>query len=100
MGISLASSGGMTKSTTALETPLRRQLDRLTAFQPIDAPVLSLYLDMRPNEHGRRTWDTFLRKAFTERPLTLKGDARKSFELDAGRIRAYLEQEMRKSADG
>jgi peptide chain release factor subunit 1 len=90
----------MTKSTTALETPLRRQLDRLVAFEPTDAPVLSLYLDMRPNENGRRTWDVFLRKVFGERPRALKGDARKSFEHDAERIRTYLESDVRKSADG
>ena len=90
----------MTKSTTALETPLRQQLDRLAAFEPIDAPVLSLYLDMRANEHGRRTWDTFLRKTFSERTQTLKGNARKSFERDAERIRSYLETDLRKSADG
>ena len=54
---------------------------------------------MRPNEHGRRTWNTFLRKAFTERPRVLKGDARKSFERDAERIRDYLDTELRKSAE-
>ena len=90
----------MAKTTTSLETPLRQQLDRLTAFEPTDAPVLSLYLDMRPNENGRRTWDSFLRKAFTERPRALKGDARKSFERDAERIRTYLETDVRKSAGG
>ena len=90
----------MAKTTTSLETPLRQQLDRLTAFEPTDAPVLSLYLDMRPNENGRRTWDSFLRKAFTERPRALEGDARKSFERDAERIRTYLETDVRKSAGG
>jgi hypothetical protein len=90
----------MTKSTTALETPLRDQLDRLAAFEPTDLPVLTLYLDMRPNENGRRTWDPFLRKVFTERPQALKGDARKSFEHDAQRIREYLEADVRKSANG
>ena len=54
--------GGMTKSTSALETPLRAQLDKLAAFEPTESPVLSLYLDMRPNENGRRTWEPFLRK--------------------------------------
>ena len=90
----------MTKSTTGLETPLRDQLDRLAAFEPTDSPVLSLYLDMRPNENGRRTSDPFLRKVFNERPQALKGDARKSFEQDAHRIREYLEADVRKSADG
>jgi peptide chain release factor subunit 1 len=90
----------MPKTTTSLETPLRQQLDRLTAFEPTTAPVLSLYLDMRPNEHGRPTWDAFLRKTFSERPRALKGDARKSFERDAERIRTYLDNEVRKSANG
>ena len=90
----------MTKSTTALETPLRQQLDRLAAFEPTDSPVLSLYLDMRPNENGRRTWDVFLRKVFIERARGLQGEARKSFEHDAQRIREYVDADVRKSANG
>jgi peptide chain release factor subunit 1 len=90
----------MPKSTTALETPLRQQLDRLVAFEPAEMPVLSLYLDMRPNERGRETWDSFLRKTFPERSLTLKGDARKSFDQDTERIRRYLDNDVRKSANG
>ena len=90
----------MGKTTTSLETPLRQQLDRLAAFEPTDAAVLSLYLDLRANEHGRRTWDTFLRQAFKERPQLLKGDTRKSFEQDAGRIQAFLDHELRRSAQG
>src|SRR5215218_8575141 len=86
----LAINAGMSKSTTALETPLREQLDRLAAFEPTDAPVLSLYLDMRANQHGRATYDAFLRKTFAERARVLKGDARTSFEADAKRIHAYL----------
>ena len=100
MGTGLAISFSMPKITSALETPLRQQLDRLAAFEPTDAPVLSLYLDMRPNEHGRGTWDAFLRKTFSERPRTLKGDARKSFERDAERIRTYLDNDVKKSAHG
>jgi peptide subunit release factor 1 (eRF1) len=87
----------MAKTTTTLETPLREQLDRLTAFEPGDAPVVSLYLDLRTNEHGRETSDVFLRKVFADRPRMLKGDARKSFERDTERIRAYLESDVRKS---
>ena len=89
----------MTKTTTSLETPLREQLDRLTAFEPGDAPVVSLYLDLRTNEHGRETSDVFLRKVFADRPRMLKGDARKSFERDAERIRTYLESDVRKSTN-
>jgi peptide chain release factor subunit 1 len=91
----------MQKTTTALETPLREQLDRLAAFEPTDFPVLSMYLDMRPDNEGRRTQrDTFLRKALPDRIRTLQGEARKSVERDAERIRQYVEQEARTSAAG
>ena len=90
----------MPKTTTALETPLRDQLDRLVAFTPTDAPVLSLYLDMRPDQHGRDQYDTFLRKTFLERSRALQGDARKSFDRDVERIHAWLGEHMRRSANG
>jgi peptide subunit release factor 1 (eRF1) len=80
----------MEKTTTALETPLREQLDRLAAFEPSDLPVLSLYLDLRPNQEGRETWDPFLRKTFPDRIRTLTGEARKSVERDVERINTYL----------
>jgi peptide chain release factor subunit 1 len=99
--MTIAMPGCMAKSTIALATPLREQLDRLAAFEPIDnAPVLSLYLDMRPDQHGRDNYTTFLRKTFAERSRTLQGEARKSFEHDAERITGYLDQQLRKSANG
>ena len=88
----------MPKSTTALETPLRDQLDRLSACEPTDAPVLSLYLDMRADQHGRPNYDSFLRKTFAERARVLKGAARQSFDADVKKIYAYLGDEVRRSA--
>lgn len=90
----------MANSTTALETPLATQLDRLTAFEPTDAPVLSLYLDLRPDQHGREQYQTFLRKIFQDRSRALKADARKSFDRDAERILAHLAEHVRSSANG
>ena len=90
----------MPKTTTALETPLRDQLDRLTAFQPTDAPVLSLYLDMRAGQHGRPNYDAFLRKTFSERSRVLKGAARQGFDADVEKITAYLGEQVRRSAQG
>lgn|SRR5688572_912904 len=80
----------MEKTTTALETPLREQLDRLAAFEAVDAPVLSLYLDMQADDQGQRRYDTFLRRAWLERRQTLKDDARTSFDRDTERINEYL----------
>ena len=90
----------MAKSTSALDTPLREQLDRLAAFDATDAPVLSLYLDMRPNEHGRDEYDSFLRKTFAERARTLSGAQRASFERDVERIREHLAGNVQSSANG
>jgi len=91
----------MQKSTTALATPLREHLDRLSSFEPSeDAPVLSLYLDAQPNEHGRDQYEPWLRKTLTDRGRALKGAARDSFNQDAERITAFLSEESRPSANG
>lgn len=90
----------MQKTTTALATPLREQLDRLAAFEPVEWPVVSLYLDLRPDQHGRDHYDAFLRKAVPDRIRTLKGQARASFQRDADRIREYLDAQVRPSANG
>ena len=90
----------MEKTTTALETPLREQLDRLAGFTATEMPVLSLYLNMAPNEQGKDHYAPFLRKTFPERILTLQGAARKSFERDVERINDYLAKEVRPSANG
>jgi peptide chain release factor subunit 1 len=84
--------GMQEKTTTALATPLQDPLDRLAAFEPTDMPVISLYLDMRANHEGKKRdqYDAFLRKVLPERMLTLKGDARKSFERDVERINTHL----------
>jgi peptide subunit release factor 1 (eRF1) len=87
-------------NSTSLATPLREQLDRLASFEPSeDAPVLSLYLDAQPDQHGRDHFEPWLRKTLSERARTLKGGARESFDQDVARITAYLE-ETRRSANG
>ena len=99
-GHTACDSCGMPKTTIATATPLRSELDRLAGFAPTTWPVLSLYLDMRPDQSGRRNHDIFLRKIFPERSRALHGDARKSFERDVQRIYAYLESEVAPSVRG
>jgi peptide chain release factor subunit 1 len=91
----------MPKTTSELETPLREQLDRLASFDATaDLPVVSLYLDMRPDGNGRTNVDPFLRKAMTEQAEALSGNARASFDRDSERIQAFLANDVRKSANG
>lgn len=92
----------MPKTTTALETPLRDQLDRLAAFEPVDLPVVSLYLDMQADQHGRPQYDAFLRKTLADRAKTYASgtEARQSFDQDVERIQAYLSNDVQRSANG
>ena len=49
---------------------LTEQLDRVAATDPGPFPIISLYLDLRPNEHGRDQFEQFLKKELTERVNT------------------------------
>src|SRR3954469_5850567 len=68
------------------------QLDRLASFDPGPFPVLSLYLNLQPNERGRDQFDPFLRKELNERLRTYPrgGPERQSLEQDAEKIRDYV----------
>lgn len=91
----------MSKPTAALSTPLREHLDRLSSFEPSeDAPVLSLYLDAQPDQHGRDNYDAWLRKTLSDRARTFKGEARESFDQDVARITTFLAEDARRSANG
>ena len=91
----------MPKTSPALDTPLRTTLDKLAAFEPQHVPVLSLYLDLTPDQRGRENYDVFLRKAFAERlkAFPLQSAERASFERDVERITEYLADEVNRSSN-
>lgn len=92
----------MAKTSPALATPLRDQLDRLAAFEPQDAPVLSLYLNLAADQHGRDNFETFIRKALPDRQRAFREGSREreSFDRDMQRIHDYLSVEVNRSANG
>jgi peptide subunit release factor 1 (eRF1) len=71
---------------------LTAQLDRLGSADTGPFPVVSLYLDLRPNERGRDRFEPFLKKELAERMRTYpaSGPERESLDKDAERIRAYV----------
>ena len=83
----LANSGRMPRAEQ-----LTAQLDRLASIDAGPFPVISLYLNLRPNEHGRDHFMPFLRKELAERVRTYpaSGPERESLDRDAERIRKYL----------
>lgn len=77
------------KSTTAIETPLREQLDRLAAVPP--GSYISLYLDLRPDHNGQANHaQTFLKNSFDEQLRSLTGETHVAFETTLERVREYL----------
>jgi len=92
----------MPKTTAATETPLQGHLDRLASFEPDPLPVLSLYLNMQADQHGRDRYDVFLHRAFPEHARTYRNGSpeRKSFDVDVQRINHYLHAEVKPSANG
>jgi len=70
-------------------------LDRLARFTNAPMPVVSLYLDLTPNEQGQQTHQQFLERAFAEPSDTYAADStfREALARDQARIRTYLESE-------
>jgi peptide chain release factor subunit 1 len=92
----------MAKTSPHLDIPLRDEVEQLAAFDPQGLPVVSLYLNLTPNQHGREQYDSFVRKALPEQ---LKGfddgtPERASLERDLERIDAFLTNEVTPSANG
>jgi len=82
--------------------PLSEHLDRLAAFEPTTLPVISLYLNTKPDQHGRAKFESFVRKELRARAkgYQLRSPERESFQRDAERINGYLRNELRPSANG
>ena len=84
------------------DTTPAQLLDELAAFEPKGFPVVSLYLNTQPDQHGRDNFDGFVRKEFAARARSYAPDSveRASFECDAERVRVYLRDELESSANG
>jgi len=77
-------------------------LNHLLDFEPVPAPVISLYLDARADQHGQQNFLPFVRKQMAERSKSYENqsDERKSFEEDFVRIVRYLEGEVPPAVEG
>ena len=89
------------KQVTETTNP-EKLLNKLLEFEPASAPMLSLYLDARADEHGKRTFMPYVRKQLNERAKTyeLRTPERESFDQDAERIMAYLENGLEPALNG
>ena len=71
---------------------LTTQLDRIAALDSGPFPVVSLYLNLQPDQHGRDNFEPFVRKEFADRIRTYgaQGPERESLQQDAEKIQTYL----------
>jgi peptide chain release factor subunit 1 len=77
----------------ALTDQLSSQLDRLASFDAGPFPVVSLYLNLQPDQHGRDNFEPFLRNELADRVRTYsaQGPERQSLDQDAEKIRGHMQ---------
>jgi peptide subunit release factor 1 (eRF1) len=89
--------------TEQLATSIEEPLSRLVAFEPTTLPVLSVYLNTQPDQHGR-TPDAapYLHREFKALARTLRPSSpeHQSFDRDVERIVAYVTDKIDPSANG
>src|SRR4051812_12723700 len=85
-----------------MPTLLQEHFDRLVAFPPTTFPVLSLYLNAEPNQHGQDDVDRFLRRELAARGRTYEPHSadRESYDRDIERIQSWVRENLRPSANG
>jgi peptide subunit release factor 1 (eRF1) len=91
----------MTTRSTA-QDPLAAALDRLARFESVRYPVVSLYLDARPDSRGKDHFQPFVRKelASLQRTYPPRSPERQSFDRDVEKIQEYLGARVEPSSNG
>src|ERR1041385_5542277 len=76
---------------------LEEQFERLVNFEPTTLPVISLYLNMQPDDHGRDRFAGFIDRQFASRARTFAPGSpeAESFARDNARIPGYLDKELK-----
>src|ERR1039457_1090010 len=88
---------------TTLATSIEEPLARLVAFEPTTFPVLSVYLNTQPDQHGRMSDALpYLHREFKAlaRTWAPSSPERHSFEQDVERIVSYATDKIDPAANG
>jgi len=86
-----------------LATTIEEPLARLLAFEPTTFPVLSVYLNTQPDQHGHTPEaEPYLNREFKALARTWAANSaeRHSFDRDVERIVAYAADKIESSANG
>jgi peptide chain release factor subunit 1 len=85
-----------------MPTLLQEKFERLVAFPPTTFPVISLYLNAEPDQHGKDDVERFLRRELAARGRTFEPNSadRESYDRDVERIHGWVRDNLRPSANG
>ena len=85
---------------TTTFTGIEESLDRLARVSSQAAPVVSVYLDLRPDQRGRKHHLEFFDRAMDEQIATFNSSspAHRQLQRSAQRIRKFIQTETRVSA--
>ena len=91
------------QSVEPLAAEIDNMLERLLAFEAVPLPVISIYLNTEPNQHGRDPdLVAYLQREFKglSRTWPPASPERTSFDADANRIIAYVKERIDPAANG
>lgn len=88
--------------TATVVSTLDQVIDRLARLEPTHLPVISLYLNLQADQHGKDDYQRFLRRELPERARAYPtgSEARASIDQDIERIEQYLGNHLPASANG
>ena len=92
-----------TEIAEPLATSIEEPLARLVAFEPTTLPVLSVYLNTQPDQHGRAPeTGPYLQREFKALARTWESGSpeRHSFDQDVERILSYAADKIEPAANG
>jgi peptide subunit release factor 1 (eRF1) len=92
-----------TATPELIATSIEEPLARLVAFEPTTLPVLSVYLNTQPDQHGRAPeTGPYLQREFKALARTWAPGSpeRQSFDRDVERITAYAADKIESAANG
>jgi peptide subunit release factor 1 (eRF1) len=92
----------MQAELTLKKNPMAGLIEKLAAFEPADAPFISLYLNAQADERGRDNYGAFLKTELANAAADFGGDTEQSesFKADVEKIEKYLSEEAHPEANG
>ena len=90
----------MANPSVPVDSPLSTVLHRLASYEPRDGDVISLYVNLGPDQNGRSAHDVFLRRTFADqlKAAAARPDTADGLTRAVARIEAFLTDDVDRTA--